>query len=76
MKLVEKIKLLRNINNYTQVEFARYLNCGLTTITNYEGKHRNPNAEFLQKICNKFPEYTLWLMTGEVDIKQIKPKKH
>jgi hypothetical protein len=38
-----------------------------------------PNGDILRKICNKFPEYAVWLMTDEAkisikDIQNLEPK--
>lgn len=75
MKLSKKVKLARKTKSYKQKEFANLLNCGLTTITNYEGGHSEPNSKFMQKICHKFPQYTLWLMTGQTQTSyQISPE--
>lgn len=73
MKLSEKVTLIRKVEGYKQREFAQLMGSGLTTITNYEGGHREPNSKFMQKLCQKFPEYTLWLMTGETSDNQIDP---
>lgn len=82
MKLSEKVKLVRKTEGYTQKNFSKLMGSGLTTITNYEGGHSEPNSEFMQKLCQTFPEYTLWLMTGKTSgdqidpsIKQAKPPK-
>jgi transcriptional regulator with XRE-family HTH domain len=74
MRLSEKVKLIRVSKGYTQKEFAELMKSGLTTITNYEGGHSEPNSKFMQKLCNKFPQYALWLMTDDVDVKKTENK--
>jgi transcriptional regulator with XRE-family HTH domain len=71
MNISEKIKLIRSNTNLTQEAFAKLLNSGLQTIKNYECGYRKPNYEFMQKLCNKFPGYAVWLMTDNLSEKEV-----
>ena len=72
MNLSKKLKLLRKIKRYTQIELAKTLNVGYSSVQNYEGEHREPNGHFMKKLCQQFPEYALWLMTDIDDVENIK----
>jgi transcriptional regulator with XRE-family HTH domain len=71
MNISQKIKLIRIDSNLTQNNLAKLLNSGLQTIKNYECGYRKPNYAFMQKLCNKFPEYSVWLMTDNLNDKEI-----
>lgn len=62
-----RIKKIRKLEKYTQKQLAELLNIDVTSIQNYENFRREPNAETLHMLCQKFPEYTLWLMTGKTE---------
>jgi transcriptional regulator with XRE-family HTH domain len=72
MNFSKKLKLLRKIKRYTQIELAKTLNVGYSSVQNYECGYRKPNHRFMQKLCHQFPEYTLWLMTDIDDVENIK----
>lgn len=74
MQLSKKLKQLRKQNNHTQKQFAQCLGIGHTTYQKYETGIVNPRFELLKKICQQFPEYTLWLMIDDTTIGQSKPK--
>jgi len=73
METSEKLKLIRKTENITQVKMAELIGCGYSTYQQYELGLRSPSGEILQKFCKKFPEYTLWLMTGKTSDDQIDP---
>ena len=73
MNIGEKIRLLRKTENLTQEAFSNLLNCGHTSVRGYEYGKRKPNHDFMKKLCQQFPEYTLWLMTGKTSGDQIDP---
>jgi len=74
MKLSKKLKALRILNNCTQKEFAVIVNIAWQSYQGLEyGKHM-PGGMVLLKLCNKFPEYALWLMTDDIDVKKTKNK--
>lgn len=74
MKTSEKLKLLRVATNYTQKEFADLLKTTEISIQNYENNRSNPNGVFLYKLCNQYPQYTLWLMTDIENANNVKNK--
>ena len=74
MNLSKKLKLLRKTEGYTQVALSKVLRVGCPSIQNYECGYRKPNHRFMQKLCHKFPEYTLWLMTDDIDVKAVENK--
>ncbi len=65
--LSEKVKLIREAENFNQKEFAE--KCGLVygTYRNYESEVRQPNIESIQKICTAFPHYMWYLMQESMD---------
>ncbi len=67
MDLSKKLKSVRKTESYTQKKLSELLEVDVISIQNYENERRKPNAEILQKLCTQFPEYTLWLMTGQID---------
>lgn len=71
MKLSKKIKSIRKTECYTQKEFSKIMKVTDISIQNYENERSKPKTEFIEKICELFPEYAYWLMTDEID-----PPKH
>ncbi len=57
-----RIKQIRGTQ--TQQEFADLLDIGRTTLINYEGNTRVPDAEFLLKLYVMYKVQPLWLLTG------------
>ena len=74
MKLSKKLKALRILNNCTQKEFAVIVNIAWQSYQRLEYGKNTPAGMVLQKLCNKFPEYALWLMTDDIDVKKTKNK--
>lgn len=56
-----KLKKIRLTLSYTQEEFAKKLNCPLTTYRSYEYGSRNFSNEFIQSLINKFSVNANWL---------------
>ena len=72
METSKKLKALRILNHCTQKEFAVIVNIAWQSYQRLEyGKHI-PGGRVLQKLCNKFPEYALWLMSNGKDVENIK----
>lgn len=61
----EKIKFIRIAEKITQKELSEILKIPKKTIVNYETKISKPSGEFILKMCNAFPEYAYWLVTGQ-----------
>lgn len=70
-----KIKKIRKKQKYTQVGFAKELDIPFGSYQKYELEQYEVSAGALIKIVERFPEYTLWLMTGETALSsgQISP---
>ncbi len=66
MKINERIKLIRITEGFTQSDFADLIGVvsdrSVRMIEN--GKSEVGSAK-IERICKRFPEYTLWLMTGK-----------
>lgn len=77
MDLKEKIKLIRKASGLTQPKISELVGIPLNSVRNYERGERGVSALFLLKICEIFPQYTLWLMTNEVapEVGQISPEQ-
>ena len=73
METSEKLKLIRKTEKYTQKQLAELLGIGETNYQRYEYGTHIPGSDIMQKLCQKFPEYTLWLMTGKTSGDQIDP---
>ena len=67
MKINEKLKRLRKTEGYTQKQASELLKCGYSTYQQYELEFYKPGGEFMEKLCQLHPEYTLWLMTNDID---------
>jgi transcriptional regulator with XRE-family HTH domain len=68
MKLNQRIKLIRTTEGFTQVEFAKLIGVsGDRSLREIEsGKRKKIGSDKIEKICIRFPEYALWLTTGQV----------
>ncbi len=64
----KKIKFIRIAENITQKELSEILKTPKKTIVNYETKISKPSGEFILKMCNAFPEYAYWLVTGQTQV--------
>lgn len=65
MDLKLKIKTIRKKLKFTQAGFAKHLDIPASSYQGYELGVNPVPSNVLFKITEKFPEYTLWLMTGE-----------
>jgi transcriptional regulator with XRE-family HTH domain len=74
MKLNEKLKVLRTLNNCAQKEFSELIDVREGTYQGYEYGTRIPGGSVMQKLCQQFPQYALWLMTDDVDVKAVENK--
>ena len=69
MKFNERLKLLRQAEGYTQKQIAAILEIDPTNYQRYEYGKVEPNYKILNRICNLFPEYISWIMTGKNEFK-------
>lgn len=52
--LGDRIKLIREANKLTQVEFGKILNVTKQTVSNWESNNIQPSIEIVKKIALKF----------------------
>lgn len=64
----EKIKFIRIAEKITQKELSDILSVPVRTIQKYESKVSSPSGKFILKLCNAFPEYAYWLVTGQTQV--------
>ena len=65
MEFKEKLKSLRDIEDYTQKDMAKLLEIDPTNYQRYEYGKVSPNYKIVKKLCSEFPEYSQWLMTDD-----------
>lgn len=71
MKFNERLRLIRDAENYTQKKFANLLKIDPASYQKYESGKVLPNYKILKRICNLFPEYTLWLIIEKTGVPQV-----
>ncbi|TCU64164.1 DNA-binding XRE family transcriptional regulator [Tissierella praeacuta] len=69
MDFSQRLKVLRNINNKTQEDLAKYLGVSRPTIAGYETKGKQPSFETLFKIAEYF-DVSIDYLLGKTDIKE------
>jgi transcriptional regulator with XRE-family HTH domain len=74
MKLNEKLKLLRSTKGLTQKKISELIGITKNAYQNYELNKQKPVYDIIQKLCQQFPQYTLWLMTDDIDVKAVENK--
>lgn len=67
METSEKLKLLRKTENITQVKMAELLEITENGYQKLEYGRTEPTHKVISRLCKLFPEYTLWLMTDEIN---------
>lgn len=74
--IYDKIKFIRIAEKITQKELSDILSVPVRTIVSYETNSSKPSGEFILKMCNAFPEYAYWLVTGQtqVEVGNISPE--
>lgn len=68
--LIERLKVIRRCEGFTQSEFCEAIGLSLSTYKKYEAGYREEaGGHVLLKVAAHpaFSKYTLWLMTGAVD---------
>ncbi|WP_394425448.1 hypothetical protein [Vreelandella stevensii] len=66
-KLTEKIRQIREAETSGRAEFSQLIGIPKKTLENIELTGRAPKGEMLEAICQQWPKYTLWLMTGQTN---------
>ncbi|BBN59292.1 helix-turn-helix transcriptional regulator [Hydrogenovibrio marinus] len=78
-KFNEKLKLIREAENLSQSELAEKTGIPKRSIINYENSDRQPAFDAVKKVCESFPEYTMYLMLDDMPENtgsdQIKPEE-
>ena len=74
MTLSAKLKLLRSTKGLTQKRMSALLEVKEVTYQMYEYQKYILGGIVMQKICHQFPQYTLWLMTNDIDVKAVENK--
>lgn len=65
---MNRIKQLREENNWTQLELSKKMNCAMSSIAMYESETRKPSMEVLLKLSEIFDCSIDYLM-GKSDIR-------
>ncbi len=76
MKINQRMKLIRTTEGFTQSEFAELIGVANDAAMRQieSGKTKEVGSAKIERICQRFPEYALWLTTGQVDLpNQISP---
>lgn len=71
----ERIQQLRESTGMGRTRWSRLVGISERALTGIEYDGRKPGADILAAIAEKYPQYILWILTGEADSKcrQIKP---
>ncbi|WP_276783375.1 helix-turn-helix transcriptional regulator [Thalassolituus oleivorans] len=64
--LAEKMKLLRDHMKLTREAFGSEIGVSGRSIETIENKNSTPRGDVLEKIARRWPQFSLWLLTGEV----------
>ncbi|HHK0729244.1 TPA: helix-turn-helix domain-containing protein, partial [Streptococcus pyogenes] len=76
MSFSERLKELRQLNNFTQQELADYLAVSRVTYTNYERGHSEPNLNTIKLLASHFKVSTDYLLDFNDDtLNKNKTKK-
>lgn len=68
MKINQRIKLIHTTEGFTQVEFAKLIGVSndISMRQIESGRIKKVGSAKIERICQWFPEYALWLTTGQV----------
>ncbi|MCO0817421.1 helix-turn-helix domain-containing protein [Lactococcus lactis] len=76
MSFSERLKELRQLNNFTQQELADYLDVSRVTYTNYERGHSEPNLNTVKLLASHYKVSTDYLLDFNDDtLNKNKTKK-
>lgn len=67
MDLANKIRLIREAETSGRQEFCDLIGVNKGTLARIEQTGQIPKGDLLEKVCQTWPKYTLWLMTGSTD---------
>lgn len=68
----ERIKLLRKQNGYTQVELAKKLGIGVSTVAMWETGKRTPNYNILCKLSDLYDRTIEYILGNSDDDRSVK----
>lgn len=63
----EKLKEIREVHGLGRKGFSDETGIPIRTIEGIEQRGTIPRTDIAQKVCKRWPEYTLWLMTDQID---------
>lgn len=66
-ELAKKIRQIREVETSGRGEFSQLIGIAKKTLEGIEQTGRVPKGDLLEAICQQWPKYTLWLMTGQTD---------
>lgn len=66
-ELARKVRLIREAETSGRAEFCEIIGVAKKTLEGMEQTGRIPRGDLLERVCQKWPKYTLWLMTGKTD---------
>jgi len=67
MGIGAKIRAIRECEGLSRPKFSDATGINKETIVTTEVGRNEPKAGVLEKVCAAFPQYTLWLMTGQIN---------
>ena len=67
-EIMNRIKQLREENNWTQLELSKKMNCAMSSIAMYENETRKPSMEVLIKLSEIF-DCSIDYILGKSDIR-------
>lgn len=65
--LARKIREIREAETSGRAEFSQVIGIAKKTLEGIEQTGRVPKGDLLEAICRQWPQYTLWLMTDQVN---------
>jgi DNA-binding XRE family transcriptional regulator len=65
-ELAKKMRLIRETETNGRAEFSERIGLAKKTLEGIEQTGRVPKGDLLEKVCQEWPKYTLWLMTGQI----------
>lgn len=75
-ELTKRMREIREAETSGRHEFSQLVGINKKTLESLEQTGRAPKGELLEAVCAQWPQYTLWLMTGQVNEEagQISPE--
>ncbi|WP_435103629.1 helix-turn-helix domain-containing protein [Arhodomonas sp. AD133] len=64
LTLATRLRAIRQSTGMGRTRFGEYVGVPWRTIENIEQKGSTPRGDVLAAVAAKFPEYSVWLLTG------------